>query len=547
MSETFRDRLSALRRRRRAVVAVDFFLEAAFLLCGGVGALLLADRLGFELGLSRLHARGAGPVAAAFGAALAGATLAAVLVALVRRVPAAMLAWRADKILHSDERVLTSLELGDGGSPFASLVRAQASEALDGADPSRILPWPSMGYRAGTLVALVAGALLMLVPPTARASGPAAPAAALSLTPLRGPAPLLVQAEDLTQGIVEFRRWDFGDGTPPAEAASVEHLFAVPGRFRVRLVVRGPGGASSSEAAVEVLDPRAPFADFVPEPRKGRAPLDVRFRNASRNADRFRWSFGDGSISTERDPVHRYGQPGSYTVSLEAVGPEGRDRVERKAAVRVVGPDAPLADFRAWPRKGEAPLKVSFEDSSTGKVDGWEWDFGDRLAGPDRFSTERMPLHEFRHPGRYTVRLRVRGPGGEDLQVKERYIEVTGPGDGAGGRGGGAATPGGFGIDPNLSGASKTPGRLFGDPSERPPAEFTPETVRGAPKGENLVEKVKNVYTGEETPGGASPDKPYPQVFGEYKRAAEDSMNREAIPPGLRDYVKTYFDRIRPR
>ncbi len=529
-------RLEALRRRHRAVVAVDRFLEFAFVLAGGVGIVLLLDRLAFEFGLARLHAARPGQVALAFGASLAAAAAAALAAAWILRPSAAALAWRADKVLRSDERILTAVGL-EAGSPFSDLVRAEADAALERADFRKVLPWPAIGYRGGLLVALGAGALLAFLPPVFREGIPG-PHASISVAPLRGVAPLVITAEDQSQGAVTSRRWEFGDGDSSSAAGPVDHLYSRPGRYVVRLAVAGPGGADGAEAVVEVLDAKAPFADFLADPRKGRAPLDVRFRNASRNATTFAWSFGDGATSTEADPVHRYAAPGLYTVSLAA----GGDRVERKAYIKVVGADAPLADFRAFPRKGPAPLVVAFEDNSTGKIESWDWDFGDRYAGASRASSERAPSHEYRQPGRYTVRLKVRGPGGEDVRIRERYVEVTG--DGSGGGGGGA------GPLPEFAtvGASRESGPLFGDPSARRPAEFKPETVEGAPKGDNLVEKVKNVYS----PGGdpAAPPPPpasYPQVFGEYRRAAEDSMTRERIPPGLRDSVKRYFDSIRPR
>jgi hypothetical protein len=47
---------------------------------------------------------------------------------------------------------------------------------------------------------------------------------------------------------------------------------------------------------------------------------EVSFTNTSENATVFRWDFGDGNKSQEKDPVHQYKQAGTYTVSLQ-VGP----------------------------------------------------------------------------------------------------------------------------------------------------------------------------------------------------------------------------------
>lgn len=47
---------------------------------------------------------------------------------------------------------------------------------------------------------------------------------------------------------------------------------------------------------------------------------EVSFTNNSENATAYRWDFGDGTISKEKDPVHKYNEPGEYNVSLQ-VGP----------------------------------------------------------------------------------------------------------------------------------------------------------------------------------------------------------------------------------
>jgi PKD repeat protein len=63
---------------------------------------------------------------------------------------------------------------------------------------------------------------------------------------------------------------------------------------------------------------KSPEADFyVSSP-----VLDVYeilyFTNTSSRADFYRWSFGDGTVSSEMNPVHSYDLPGTYLVTLEA-------------------------------------------------------------------------------------------------------------------------------------------------------------------------------------------------------------------------------------
>lgn len=50
---------------------------------------------------------------------------------------------------------------------------------------------------------------------------------------------------------------------------------------------------------------------------------EIKFTNASENADSFFWDFGDGSKSTEKDPVKIYTTAGTFTVTLKAIGKGG--------------------------------------------------------------------------------------------------------------------------------------------------------------------------------------------------------------------------------
>lgn len=45
---------------------------------------------------------------------------------------------------------------------------------------------------------------------------------------------------------------------------------------------------------------------------------EVTFRNYSENATEYKWEFGDGNTSTEKDPVHNYQTLGEYQVKLTA-------------------------------------------------------------------------------------------------------------------------------------------------------------------------------------------------------------------------------------
>ncbi|WP_300464965.1 RHS repeat-associated core domain-containing protein [Desulfobacula sp.] len=52
---------------------------------------------------------------------------------------------------------------------------------------------------------------------------------------------------------------------------------------------------------------------------------ETEFINKSCGGNTFKWVFGDGSMSSQKNPVHIYDTEGTYTVSLTAYGPVGHD------------------------------------------------------------------------------------------------------------------------------------------------------------------------------------------------------------------------------
>ncbi|MBP8724951.1 MAG: peptidylprolyl isomerase [Saprospiraceae bacterium] len=59
-------------------------------------------------------------------------------------------------------------------------------------------------------------------------------------------------------------------------------------------------------------------AAFRPDHASVRIPATISFRNESKGADRYEWSFGDGAQSTEVSPSHLYLKSGRYVVILKA-------------------------------------------------------------------------------------------------------------------------------------------------------------------------------------------------------------------------------------
>jgi PKD repeat protein len=542
MAEEILREFGRYRRRHLWVRGLDLFLEAAFVMTITAAGMLLVDRLAFELGLSSPHLSHRAMVATSLAVPLALSAAFAIAALLLRPTPPARIAWQLDRASGGDERFLSALEFAASGDrgPFAPALFRDAVRVAQEAEPARVLPRAPVGYRWGIVLSLFIGGLLWAYPPQLYD----APLADLDATPRRGPAPLEVFFQDGSIGAIDEFLWDFGDGRT-GSGESVTHVYEQAGTYTARLTLRGPGGSSTKTTSVEVLAPDHAAADFRGRPLKGRGTLEVAFENLSKNGKKFAWDFGDGGASSDEAPVHLYKKPGLYSVRLLVENDLGKDEKIRDRYVKVAHPDEPVADFRAMPREGEAPLEVYFEDLSSGELREWFWDFGDLRSGADRVSAERNPTHVYKSPGHYTVRLRVKGPRGEDEEEKIRYILVKSGGEGGGG---GKKNPKNPADQPKTkkpnSGAGAAEGKTFGDPANRPKVTFDPTEVQSHKPGTKLVEKDLNVYTNKnnQTGEGAPRQVPFEQVLPQFQRAAEDAIEREQIPPAYRDHVRRYYE-----
>ncbi len=78
----------------------------------------------------------------------------------------------------------------------------------------------------------------------------------------------------------------------------------------------------------------------------------------------------------------------------------------------------PVANFSSNVTKGDSPLTVQFNDSSTNATK-WAWDFGD---GGN--STVQNPVYTYNKNGKFNVTLTVKNGKGNDTITKYNYITV---------------------------------------------------------------------------------------------------------------------------
>ncbi|WP_048107514.1 PKD domain-containing protein [Methanosarcina barkeri] len=258
-------------------------------------------------------------------------------------------------------------------------------------------------------------------------SGPdhTVPVTAFSATPTAGSMPLTVSFTDQSTGSPASWRWTFGDGTTSADKNPV-HTYNKSGRYTVTLTASSANGSNALTKTGYIYVSNvlaAPVTSYFASPTSGNMPLVVRFTDQSTGAPTaWRWAFGDGNTSTDKNPVYTYNKSGRYTVTLTAINANGSSALTKSSYIAVSSVlAAPAASFSASPVSGKAPLAVGFTDQSTGSPASWKWDFGDGSN-----STEKNPVHTYNESGLYSIKLAVSNSNGSNALTKTDYIAVSG-------------------------------------------------------------------------------------------------------------------------
>ena len=165
--------------------------------------------------------------------------------------------------------------------------------------------------------------------------------------------------ESASIGGITTWTWDFGDGTTSNEQ-NPAHTYQNTGSYTVRLTVVGPKGSDSKTRTnyIQLTMPSVPVANFTAKPRSGNGPLVVQFTDTSAgHVSSRRWDFGDGTTSTEQNPIHTYTYRNTpdYTVSLRVTGMGGTDTETKTNYIHLNTPPIQVntslskrAVFRTW-------------------------------------------------------------------------------------------------------------------------------------------------------------------------------------------------------
>ncbi|MBK5213453.1 MAG: PKD domain-containing protein [Flavobacteriaceae bacterium] len=142
----------------------------------------------------------------------------------------------------------------------------------------------------------------------------------------------------------------------------------------------------------------------------------IQFTNNSQNATAYKWSFGDGTTSTQVSPTKSYTSSNVFLVSLVSTGAGGSTISNMEITV------TPLSSFQVEDAENlVAGIPVHFTNSSVGATS-YTWNFGDAANST---STAENPDFTYLAEGTYTVSLTATNVYGSKTSTKEINV---GPG-----------------------------------------------------------------------------------------------------------------------
>ncbi len=208
-----------------------------------------------------------------------------------------------------------------------------------------------------------------------------------------------------------FTVTNFGDNTNDSQSGvnatttSFSHVYPAAGVYTVSITVTDANGCQATttcNVTITSVVTNLPIAGFTSSPFTGCDTLTVYFTNTTVNGTSYLWDFGDGTTSTDVNPIHFYSGAGSYNVTLIATNADGSDTLFVPNAV-YINPQ-PVAN--AIVNDVCVGRQTNFIDASL-HATGWSWEFGDGNS-----SNLQNPSHIYADTGTYNVTLSITGLGG---------------------------------------------------------------------------------------------------------------------------------------
>jgi len=153
--------------------------------------------------------------------------------------------------------------------------------------------------------------------------------------------------------------WTWGDGLQNEDLTAPCHTYAESGSYTITLIdsIRRHDYFDFT-CAVEVMQTIVVLDSIEIAASHVATGLTVTFEGTATEADSVFWDFGDGSSSTEEDPIHMYDELDTYEVWFYAYGPCNTDSVMISVTTDDAGISEPESQFLIYPNPANEFVQI---------------------------------------------------------------------------------------------------------------------------------------------------------------------------------------------
>ncbi|MGL1885897.1 MAG: PKD domain-containing protein, partial [Reichenbachiella sp.] len=196
-----------------------------------------------------------------------------------------------------------------------------------------------------------------------------------------------------------------GDNMENASTAVADYSFSTDGvgTYSVSLNVANSDGCTNNTSQEIILYNAPDTPDFDFSPTSVCSNADITFSNLSTETGiedvvTYAWDFGNGDVSTDKNPTYAFATAATNSVSLTATIP---GCTSDPYAEDVIVADGPSVNF-SYLNNCTVGSTINFTDASSSGT-AWSWDFGDGTGS----SSDQNPSYTFATAGDYEVTLTV--------------------------------------------------------------------------------------------------------------------------------------------
>ncbi|MFB6283415.1 MAG: PKD domain-containing protein [Halobacteria archaeon] len=219
--------------------------------------------------------------------------------------------------------------------------------------------------------------------------------------------------------------WRLGDGVT-AEGEVVSHGYRKDGEYDVTLTVTDSNHSTDKETKkVDVRHDKHPPVIQKMDVSTGEG-LGIEYSSTATDPDEpdedleYRWSFGDGGTSEDRNGTYEYDEPGRYGVRLVVVD---SDDLTDNASTNVSVYGGLRARFSISPETPHTGENVVFDGTNStpsGSIVNYIW----RIDGEKLGDTSRKVTQSFEEKGRHDASLEVVGKHGGNNSTARSFTVV---------------------------------------------------------------------------------------------------------------------------